>query len=774
MRYLRTSMSTLLPTLLLLFAQEPVDSLGPLLAEAAEAKPAAVPRLADRSELLFEDGWQDAAAEQLAEAGPEQKLLLGRLLAQVGDLRGAPALLELLGPDRPLSLGSLATLKLGTFDTDEAVMDGIVEFIGELIPEDDPELYCEACLALAEIGDGANRRAALRYLQRTRESIDEDTQRTGALALGRTGAVLTTDVLDLLEEMANGFGPNAATATALLAQQEQRERFRSKLEAIEKARSDEAEARADARVLTPEDVEMLETILEMGRNDHMEGEKFSREELLAAAADGMLKTVDPYSTYFTGEEYGEFWFDLNPEYGGIGAYVRTIDGVFTIVRPIYSGPAFEAGLLSGDKVFSVDGWSTADQPDDEIIKRLKGPPGTEVKLEIYRDGWTEPREFELSRRKIELPVLQTERLPDGVLYLELISFTVDCGRLVAEAIQEAQQDGEVRGVVLDLRNNPGGSLEQAVAICDAFLDRGKLIVTTRARVGEVERHVTRMPALVDEEIPLTVLINKYSASASEIVAGALSVHGRATTIGERTHGKGSVQVMRRIPGLPDERYIDGNRNRIKDEWEEYEDRNGNGQYDFGPKVKLTVAYYFLPDGSTIHTQRDHEGRVTEKGGVEPDEAVEFWRYEPIVLRELDRLIEKGAFQDYAEKIVAENLTQAIELAEYDGRDVSRYPGWSEFYASLETFLDEDVARQWVRRGLRNAAEVSDARGSLFPGGGFRGDFQEDPQLEAAIRRIMEKSGRDTLAVPEYKAAFGAQDETAAAQEAEGSEKRENG
>ena len=142
--------------------------------------------------------------------------------------------------------------------------------------------------------------------------------------------------------------------------------------------------------------------------------------------------------------------------------------------------------------------------------------------------------------------------------------------------------------------------------------------------------------------------------------------------------------------------------------------------------------------------------------------------------ELDRLIEKGAFQDYAEKIVAENLTQAIELAEYDGRDVSRYPGWSEFYASLETFLDEDVARQWVRRGLRNAAEVSDARGSLFPGGGFRGDFQEDPQLEAAIRRIMEKSGRDTLAVPEYKAAFGAQDETAAAQEAEGGEKRENG
>lgn len=754
-------MSNLLPTLLLLFVQEPADQLGPLLDEAAEARPAAILRLADRAELLYEDGWQDAAAEQLADADAEHQLLLARLLTQAGDLRAASTLLELLSLDRETRLAVLATMKLGTFDTEEAVMEGLVDFLGDLIPEEDPELYCEACLTLAAIGDGPNRRAALRYLQRTRESLDEDTQRVGALALGRSGAVLQADTIELLEEMAMSFGPEAAVAAALLDQQEQRERFRSKLEALERTRA-EADAAADENgLLTGEDVALLETILQMAQTDHMEGEKFTREELIAAAADGLLKTLDPYSTYFTGEEYGEFWFDLNPEYGGIGAYVRTTDGVFTIVRPIYSGPAFEAGLMSGDKVLSVDGWSTADQPDDEIIKRLKGPPGTKVALEVFRDGWTEPREFALSRRKIELPVLQSELLPDGVLYLELISFTVDCGRLVADAIRDAQQEGELRGVVLDLRNNPGGSLEQAVAICDAFLDRGKLVVTTRARIGEVERHATRTPALVDEDIPLTILINEYSASASEIVAGALSVHGRATTIGERTHGKGSVQVMRRLPGLPDERYIDGNRNRIKDEWEEYEDRNGNGQYDFGPKVKLTVAYYYLPDGSTIHTQRDHEGRVVEKGGVEPDETVEFWRYEPIVLRELDRLLEKGVFQEYAESLIETDLDMAIALAEYDGRDASRYAGWGEFYASLETFLDEDVARQWVRRALRNAVEVSDKRGRVFPGGGFRGDFQEDPQLEAAVRRIMDKAGRDVLAVPEYKAAFGPEEEAAA-------------
>lgn len=754
-------MSTLLPTILLLFAQEPAPDLDALREATADLGPAAILRVVDQHELLDEDGWQDAAVESLAEASELQKLALGRALTQVGDLRAREALLGLTKSEREHALAALATLRLGTFAADEEAMKGLVQFIGSLVPEDDAELYCEACLALSEIGDGPRRRAALRYLQRTRESMDEETRYVGALALGRSGASIPDNVLDTLYELADGFGPKAALAKEILRQQEQRERFRSKLEAIEALRAQEREQRADGDNLRGDDVRLLEEIMQMIQNDHMEGENYTREELVAAAADGMLKTLDPYSTFFSGEEYGEFWFDLNPEYGGIGAYVRTINDVFTIVRPIYSGPAFEAGLMSEDKVLSVDGWSTADQADDDIIKRLKGPPGTKVLLEVYRDGWSEPRDIELVRRKIELPVLQSELLPDGVLYLELVSFTVDCGRLVADAIRKAQAEGELRGVVLDLRNNPGGSLEQAVAVCDAFLGRGKLIVTTRARIGEVERHVTRSAALVDEDIPLTILINEYSASASEIVAGALSVHGRATTMGERTHGKGSVQVMRRLPGLADERYIDGNGNRMKDEWEEFEDRNDNGEYDFGPRVKMTVAYYFLPDGSTIHTQRDHEGRVTQEGGVEPDETVEFWSYEPIVMRELDRLFNKGVFRDFAEGIIAEDLETAMALAEFDGRDVSRYPGWTEFYGSLETFLDEDVARQWVRRNLRASAQVTDKRGGLFPGGGFRGDYQEDPQLEAAIRKVMAKSGGDVLAVPEYAAAFGKAEKTAA-------------
>jgi C-terminal peptidase prc len=746
----------MLPTLVLAWAagpaQEPAagESLQALLKQAADAGPAAVLELADSSELLVADDWQGQATELLANAEGTSKLLLVRLLAQSGGLSEGAAVLELLQGNRQMTMAALATLDLGAFDRDETVMLGMVDWIGDLVPDDDAALYCEGCLVLYNLGDGSRRRAALRYLGRTRESAQDSTVRAGALALGRTSAVLENDTVDVLEQVAGGISADAALARTLLSQVDQRARFRSKLEALEELYA-ENQKQAESKQLDSGDVELLERILMMAQREHMEGAKFTREELLAGAASGMLNVLDPYSTYFSGEEYAEFWFDLNPEYGGIGAYVNTINGVFTIIRPIYSGPAYEAGLLSDDKIISVDGWNTMDQPNDDVISRLKGPPGTEVKLEVYREGWSDPKEFVVARDKIELPVLQEEMLPGNVLYLELISFTVDCGYRVASSILEAQAAGELNGVVLDLRNNPGGSLNQAVRVCDVFLPPNKLIVTTRARIGEVERHQTRAQALVPDEIPLTILTNEYSASASEIVAGALSIHGRATTVGARTHGKGSVQQLRPLPGMNDEPYHDDNRNRMKDEWEKFEDLNENGEYDFGPKIKLTIAYYFLPDGSTIHTQRDHEGKVIEKGGVEPDIHVAFDNYEPIELRELNRLLDETAFRDYAQTLFESNNDLGVALAEFDGRDTGRYPGWSDYYDSLGTYLSEDIVRQWVRRSLRTM--VSDLRGKMFPGGGFRGDFEEDPQLQAAIAEILRANGSKAEDVPEYAAGF---------------------
>jgi len=431
--------------------------------------------------------------------------------------------------------------------------------------------------------------------------------------------------------------------------------------------------------------------------------------------------------------------------------VNTVDGFFTIVRPIYSGPAFEVGLRTGDRILSVEGWTTVEQPNDEIIRRLKGPPGTEVKVEIFRRGWTHPREIVIPRRKIALPVLQQEMLPGGVLYLELVSFSEDCGDRIHAAIAGAEASGALQGVILDLRNNPGGLLHEAVQVCDVFLPRGKTVVTTLSREEGEETHRTETGALVDVGVPLSILINRHSASASEIVSGALGIHGRAITVGERTHGKGSVQNLVRLKGIRDERWNDQNRNGIWDEWERYEDRNENGEYDFAPRVKLTIAYYFLPDGSTIHTQRDHDGKIIQEGGVEPEVTVEMPNFSPATLRELDRLVGEDVFRNFATGILETNPDLAVQLAEYDGRDENRYPGFGPFFQGLQTILDPADVRSWTRMRLRES--VADARGRGFPGNGFFGDYQEDPQLAEAIRQILHRAGTDIAMVVEYATAL---------------------
>jgi len=409
-------------------------------------------------------------------------------------------------------------------------------------------------------------------------------------------------------------------------------------------------------------------------------------------------------------------------------------------------------LLSGDKILAVDGWSTVDQPNDEIIKRLKGEPGTEVKLEVYRTGWTKPQDIAVERARIKLPTVQTEMLPGGILYMELIEFSEDVAMMIVRAINAAQDQGELNGVVLDLRNNPGGYLMEAVQICDVFLPKGQVVVTTKSRSGSDEVYKTRVGELVSPDVPLTILINEYSASASEIVSGALSSHGRAVTVGARTYGKGSVQNVFPMRAETDEPFRDsdstaGPRNGLHDEWEEFEDVNGNDKYDYGARVKLTIAYYYLPDGSTIHTQRDRDGRITDPGGVHPDREVEFPQMDFVVARELNRLLAEDPFRPYAERIFAEDHVLATELAINDLRDIKRYPGWDEFYTSLDTELDPQEARRWVRRMLRGV--VSDDRGKVFPGNGFLGDYVEDPQLQEAIRAVLEHSKFTYEDVPEY-------------------------
>ncbi len=747
-------MLLLLPLLLPALQEPAAGDLDDLLARARTATPAAVLALADTAgtpESLDEEAWRGVLRERLAGAGGRELLLLGRLLADLDD-PGAGALLVGLveGGDPDLARAALATLELPAFTLDDPVQAALGDLLASWTAEEHPALYAEVARVLHGIGDNARRRAARRYLLAALSSLEPAPRAAAALALARIGETSRTEVLEELETLAQGAGPDADLARVLLERARSEERLRGKVEQLAEelqrlAEEDAGEARG------PGDLRILEEIRARIKFAHMEGREFNDEELVAAAADGMLQRLDPHSNFLTGTEFSEFMFDLDPEYGGIGAFVNTVNGLFTIVRPIYSGPAFEAGLRSGDAILEVDGWSTFNQPQDEIIKRLKGKPGTKVLLKVARRGWDEPHDIEIVRRRIEVPVVQSEILPGQVLYLELVHFSSHCGDRLREAIAEAGGPEAIRGIVLDLRNNPGGLLDEAVDVCDVFLPPGKLVVTTRARprLGGSREFRTRRPAAVPAELPVAVLINHFSASGSEIVAGALDIHDRAVVVGQRSHGKGSVQNLVPLSSVRDEPFEDENDNGFWDSWEKYVDRNGNGRYDYGPRIKLTTAYYYLPDGSTIHNLRDHEGRVVRWGGVQPQPEfrVPFPGVESRYVPELDRLMGEQRFREYARTVLEADREKALALAVYDGRDPLAYPGWEEFYASLDTWLPPDEVRRWVRRNLRIL--VSDARGRVFAGNGWFGDFVEDPQLLAALREVLRRAGVDFATIPEY-------------------------
>lgn len=728
------------------------------LARVADAAPAEVLEWADRAGADAEDADFSAAREALADADGAALLYLVRFLGFAAEAPGSERLARLLDAEDAWVLAALGTIARASGDDAKAAQKALGAWLLDQSAEQRPGAWCEGQLVLFRIGDPTYRAAALRNLRTLVGHRDPVLQRFAALTLGRAGVALDPREVALLARVAEGVDADAQLARSLLDRQDEQQRHREKEAALLKLLEEKpAPSVKDDPTLAP--LAELVDVLRMLRARHMEGEKYTREELMEAAADGVLGRLDPYSDFMSSDAVADFRYEMDPQYGGIGAYVNTINGVFTIIRPIYSGPAYRAGLLSDDKVLEVDGWSTAEQPQDDIIRRLKGKPGTTVKLKVWRPGWTEPRDVVVDRERIEIPLLEQEMLPGRVLYLELVSFGADSAPAIHDAIVAAQQSGPLAGVVLDLRNNPGGYLESAVAIANVFLARDRLVVSTQSRAGE-ERHYTTEAALVPEELPLTILVNGLSASASEIVAGALQQHGRAVLVGDRTVGKGSVQQTFRLPGSADEPFQDQNRNRSHDEWETYTDVNGNGKYDYAPLVKLTMAYYYLPDGSSIHTLRDHEGRVTREGGVHPDRSVRFPELDYATLRELDRLITRDAFRTYARQVYDSAPAVAVRLAEFDDRQPDAYPGWNEFYTGLGTPLDAQEIRRWVRRALRGV--VSDARGKVFPGNGFFGDFQEDPQLQEAIRLILDKAGRQTTDYPEYRVLARAEGESAAA------------
>jgi C-terminal peptidase prc len=503
------------------------------------------------------------------------------------------------------------------------------------------------------------------------------------------------------------------------------------------------------------------------------------QERIEGAAHGLVWGIDPHTVYLTAKERDLWTSGLDNKYGGIGAYVDLdAEGYFSIRRPMFNQPAWKADLQPGDRILEIDGWPTTGQALDIIISHLKGPPGTKVSIRVFRKGWTEFREKTIERAQIKVPSAWWDLLPGGIGYIQLEGFAVESTHEIHRAVAELRARG-AKGILLDLRDNGGGLLNIAVQIASVFLRPDQPVVTTKGRIQEDEPLSTipgRQEAL---DLPLTILVNGRSASASEILAGALRADGkRATLVGERTFGKGSVQRVfpLAIPPFSEEwtdvngngqydfpeEFIDANSNgkwdpgetywdrnylpRHDDRWEGGEpfvDANGNGRFDC-PGVKVTIAKYYLPDNTSPERNKfkTKRGRDVWKGGLEPDIAVkeevpEGWRIE-----EASRLLEEKFFDNYLEKFFAEKPEDAKRLAVSDGGGPAAYPGFEQFYASLKTPLSREEV-WWVLR-LRLRIRASDALGHPL-----LADFETDTQLQRGILNVLAALSIDPKAVPEY-------------------------
>lgn len=467
---------------------------------------------------------------------------------------------------------------------------------------------------------------------------------------------------------------------------------------------------------------LLEEIMRRIRHFYVEPDMVDEEKLLIEAAKGMVGSLDPFSSFMDVTDTKEFYEGITGEYAGIGAQVQIDPNTETlkIIRPIYKGPAYRSGMISEDLVIEVDGISTKGKPLDEIVKGLKGKPGTSVVLKVFRRGWREARDFEITRETIQLDSVLYQMLPGKLGFISLAQFGDTAVKEVLVALDDLESQG-MRGLIFDLRSNPGGYLQSAVSLVDEFVDDKSMpIVSQKSGSGVFEDSEKFATKGMREDYPMMVLVNGSSASASEIVSGALQDFKRAKLIGVKTYGKGSVQRL--LPMADSVNRLLGGESTLR----------------------LTVQHYYLPSGRSIHTQRDAQGKILVEGGIDPDiikESTEIplWRIEA-----LGRLSDNKAFEKWIDENYQENkvlVTKIVESGDDNGKII--YPGFdSWFEQQSDTGVTEEDARYGLRSKLRRLIE--DERGSQFAC-----DYVEDVQLQSAILELLGSLGTEVSTIPQY-------------------------
>ena len=316
------------------------------------------------------------------------------------------------------------------------------------------------------------------------------------------------------------------------------------------------------------DARTLAEVLERVKHDYVN--PVDDHQLLQAAIRGMVSSLDPYSAYLDGDEYDEVKISSSGQYSGVGIEVSMEDEEVVVVSPLEGSPAAQAGIRSGDIIVTIDGVPVNPTSLADTIGRMRGKEGTSVKIGVLREGSPEPLQFTLKRSRVELRSVKAELLEPGMGYVRISQFSETTGDDLDAALKDLRKRNgaaPLKGLVLDLRNNPGGVLEAAVSVSDTFLESG-VIVTAKGRTPESKFEMDATPGDALNGAPIVVLVNGGSASAAEIVAGALKDNHRAKLMGRTTFGKGSVQTVIPLPG----------------------DR----------AVKLTTSLYYTPSGISIN------------------------------------------------------------------------------------------------------------------------------------------------------------------------------
>ncbi len=412
-------------------------------------------------------------------------------------------------------------------------------------------------------------------------------------------------------------------------------------------------------------------------------------DLMKKGIKAMLKSLDPYTTYIPESDVEDFRFMTTGQYGGIGAMITTRDDYVYISEPYEGFPAQKAGLMAGDKILEINGKSAKGKSTEEVSKVLKGQPNTAVTILIERKNKIKPFEVSFDREQVSVAsVPYSAFIKDGIAYIRLRSFTRNCANDVKNAIKQLKKESDLKGLILDLRSNPGGLLNESVDIVNLFVEKGEAVVSTKGKIKSWEKSYVANKTPLDTEVPLAVLINSSSASASEIVSGAIQDLDRGVVIGQRSYGKGLVQQTRKL--------------------------------SYNSQLKLTVAKYYIPSGRCIqaldYSNRNDDGsvgkipdslmtsyetrngrEVKDGGGILPDIITEPVKYSMII----PSLFKERFFFDYATdyRFSHDSISENFIFSDTDFIHFTSYLSDKEYTYKTET-------EKYLEK-LKNKAEEED-------------------------------------------------------------------